>query len=316
MSSQGEPAVGDLIDGACWICGNPKLRVLPFRYAFRERFLVGVRCSSCSMVFVHPQPSSAEISEMYGEDYFTECSETCGAHGPSAYMEMAGESGVERSHGARRLDVALLRLLGTRGALLEIGCGPGFFLAEMRNLGWHPRGLEISEYAVRHAREKLGLDVVQGSLEPRLLPLASFDAVFMGDVMEHLSNPIESLAAVHSWLKPGGVLLVAIPSTMNLLSARLGMAIYQTRRRFKTLRIPPYHLFEYTPSTARETLRRAGFSVVGLRQSAVPLRRMGLRGTVTENLGKVSLQILAHLTSRIFNRGGDRLLLLCRRHGD
>ena len=85
------------------------------------------------------------------------------------------------------------------------------------------------------------------------------------------------------------------------------MATYQTMGRFKTLRIPPYHLFEYTPRTLRRMVEAAGFVTLSLDQSAVPLQKMGLRGTVLENLGKASLQLLAHTTSTLLNSGGDRL---------
>jgi hypothetical protein len=118
---------------------------------------------------------------------------------------------------------------------------------------------------------------------------------------------------IRAWVKPEGLLIVAVPSTVNLLSVKIGMHLYRMRGRFKTLRIPPYHLFEYAPSTLRATLRRAGFGILELRQSAVPLRKMGLRGSPGENLGKSALQVLAHITSRLFNRGGDRLLVVARR---
>jgi SAM-dependent methyltransferase len=235
---------------------------------------------------------------MYGKEYFTECSETCGAHGAAAYMEMAQEGGAARARAARRLSDRFLRHEAARGDLLEIGCGPGFLLAELRDLGWNVTGVELSDYAVHHARETLHLDVRLGSIDSLDLGESSFDAVFMGDVLEHLPRPVEVLERVHRLLRPGGVLLVAIPSTMNLLSAKLGMQMYRSRGKFKTLRIPPYHLYEYTPRTIRSLLERCAFHVAEVDQSTVPLGRMGLRGSGVENAG----------TSRLCNRGGDRLL--------
>jgi SAM-dependent methyltransferase len=287
--------------------------VLPFRYAFHGSYLYGVKCSSCSLVFVHPQPTEEQIKDMYAEDYFTECSETCGAHGRSAYMEEATQADSSRPAHARRIDRLLRSHVSGGNTLMEIGCGPGFFLAEIRKLGWSVRGLEISKYAAAHAREELDLDVVVGPIEEDTIPAQSFDVVFMGDVLEHLPAPRSSLVAIRTWLKPGGIVVIAIPSTLNLLSAQLGMMLYRARARSKTLRIPPYHLFEYIPRTLRGMLEASGFEVVRLRQSAVPLRKMGLRGTLLENAGKVSLQVFAHLTSGLLNRGGDRLLAIGRK---
>ena len=300
--------LGQRIASTCPVCGPVQLRVLPFRYVFHDRFLYGVRCESCSLVFVHPQPTREEIRSFYTEEYFVQCSESCGAHGRHAYMEEVAQSGTERPRAAARLDRVVLQQLGRRGRLLEVGCGPGFLLDEFRKLGWQVLGLEISPFAVQFAREHLGLSVELGDIEPERFPGAQADAVFLGDVLEHLPEPVGALRTVRHWLSPGGVAIIAVPSTLNLLSARLGLIGYGMRRRFKTLRIPPYHLFEYTPSTLPRVIRAAGLRPVWLRQSAVPLGKMGLRGSPLENAGKVTLQLMAHASAHLLNRGGDRLL--------
>ncbi|MBM3316769.1 MAG: class I SAM-dependent methyltransferase [Candidatus Eisenbacteria bacterium] len=307
---------GGLVTGLCALCGVQALRVMPFRYEFKERRLIGVRCPGCGLVFIDPRPSDDELRELYAEEYFTSCSDTCGAHGRTPYLTAVEDAGAEREAAAERLDALLTRALGGRGRLLELGCGPGYLLAEFRRLGWEIGGLEISSYAVAHAREHLGLEIVCGDIAPGHFPGGSADAVIMGDVLEHLPRPLDSLRTVARWLRPGGMLVVAVPSTLNLFSARLGLLVYRLTRRSKVLRIPPYHLFEYTPDTLRRMVTAAGFSVIRLRQSAVPLGRMGLRGRWAENAGKAALQVLALGTSRLFNFGGDRLLLMARRPRD
>jgi len=300
----------------CPLCRANDARVMPFRYLFHGRHLHGVRCTRCSLVFVHPQPTADEIRDLYAEEYFTTCAETAGAHGPEAYMEMARVSTPRRERQARRLDALLRRhraAPAARGSLLEVGCGPGFMLAELRDLGWQVRGLEISDFAARHGRERLGLDILVGPISPAAFPHSTFDAVLMADVLEHLPDPRPSLAAIASWLRPGGILLVAVPSTLNLWSARLGLEYYRRRSRFKTLRIPPYHLVEYTPQALGAMLTASGYRVRRIRQSAVPIGKMGLRGTPIENLGKVALQGLAHASARLFNRWGDRLLAIAEK---
>lgn len=265
------------------------------------------------MVFLAPMLSDAEIAELYREEYFTECSETCGAHGNAAYMELADESTDQRAQAALRVDRLIRSQHSVGGTLLEVGCGPGFLLAEMRELGWRVRGIEISEYAARHAREKLDLEVENSALDGAAVSPGSVDAVFMGDVLEHLPRPLESMKRIRGWLATDGVVVVAIPSTLNLASARIGLWLYRVRGRFKTLKIPPYHLYEYTPHSVRRLLNKAGFEVERLEQSTVPLKRMGLRGSPLENVGKAVLQVIAHASCRLFNRGGDRLLIVARK---
>jgi SAM-dependent methyltransferase len=308
-----DPSAGDLIPGECPLCSNQKVKPLSFRYDFMGRFLYGVSCTSCRLVYVHPQPSDSEIEEMYSEEYFTECDESQGAHGTRAYMELASEGKKERENAAKRFDQNLRKYQEGKGDFLEIGCGPGFFLAELQRLGWATRGLELSQYAVDYARNELGLDVCCDNIKSGAFPDNSFDVVYLGDVLEHLPDPIGSLRQIHAWLKSGGLIVIAVPSTMNLLSAKMGMFLYNKLNRMKTLKIPPYHLFEYTPTTLPLVLETAGFKALRLRQSAVPIKKMGLRGSPIENIGKVSLQVIAHLTSSLFNRGGDRLFAIAKK---
>jgi len=307
----GAPArPGEPVRGLCPLCARTELERVPFRYDFQQRFLYGVRCSACKLVFLHPPLSDEEIRGLYAEAYFTECSDRIGAHGRRAYMEDAERALARHRRKAAQLDRLLRRQRPGRGRLLEVGCGPGFLLAQLQQLGWQVNGLEISDFAAQHAREKLGLAVSVGSLDDATHPPETFHAAYLGDVLEHLPRPLQSLQAIRTWLKPGGALVVEVPSTMNAPSARIGMWVYRQRGAFKTLRIPPYHLCEYVPDTLRTMLTAAGFAVVALRQSAVPLRRMALRGSGVENVGKAALQVVAHVTTRLLNRGGDRLLAL------
>ena len=302
---------GEAMD--CPLCGSRSRERLPFYYAYQTRQLHGVRCRACRLTFVCPQPTAEEIVQLYDEEYFTSGDSDCGAHGPRAYMEMAAEGESSRVEGARSLDRELAAVRPERGLFLEVGCGPGFLLREMRGFGWAVAGLELSEYAVSFARAELGLDVRQGAIAPGEWTARSADAVFLGDVLEHLPDPVRSLGIIRDWLRPGGAIAVAVPSTMSLWSAQLGLAGYRLLGKEKILRIPPYHLVEFVPSTLRRTLETAGFEVVQLQVGAVPIRKMGLRGSPVENLGKVTLQLAAHASSRLFNRWGDRILAIGRR---
>jgi SAM-dependent methyltransferase len=81
----------------------------------------------------------------------------------------------------------------------------GLLLDGARRRGWRTQGIELSDWGVRRARH-LGLDVFQGDLEEAGFEPGSFDAVFMIDVLEHLADPVRTLAKVSQVLRPGGVL--------------------------------------------------------------------------------------------------------------
>src|SRR5262245_3264866 len=50
---------------ACPICRSARLH-----YAFGIQGFRAVRCADCGILMLNPQPTDAELSEVYGESYF------------------------------------------------------------------------------------------------------------------------------------------------------------------------------------------------------------------------------------------------------
>jgi ubiquinone/menaquinone biosynthesis C-methylase UbiE len=99
---------------------------------------------------------------------------------------------------------------GTR--LLDCGCGPGTITLDFATLA-APAGVigvdrEASQLALaltRAAQQRL-LNVHFAAADAYALPFphASFDAVFLHGVLEHLKAPVAALAEVHRVVKSGG----------------------------------------------------------------------------------------------------------------
>jgi SAM-dependent methyltransferase len=106
----------------------------------------------------------------------------------------------------------LERLLSRDGrrSILEIGCGPGAFLASLDDR-WHKYGFDVSPYAIQLARKRNpGARLVVGSAER--VPFArQFDAIVSFDVLEHVSDAGRALDEVASHLAPGGVFACVVP---------------------------------------------------------------------------------------------------------
>ena len=52
------------------------------------------------------------------------------------------------------------KILGRAGTVLDIGCGPGFFL-KFAKKGWQVNGIDSSESAVAYAKKKLKLKNIE-----------------------------------------------------------------------------------------------------------------------------------------------------------
>jgi SAM-dependent methyltransferase len=136
--------------------------------------------------------------------------------------------------------------------VLDIGCGRGLLLNELRKLGWRVIGTELSDGAARFARESLGLDVRVGGAGRLGLEEGSFDAVVLWHVLELVEDPAHLLHEVARLVRPGGFVLVAVPN-FGSIEARLWKA------GWFHLDIPR-HLSHFTPETLSRMLAAAGFT--------------------------------------------------------
>jgi len=138
-----------------------------------------------------------------------------------------------------------------RGRLLDVGCGSGDWLLKMRELGWDVDGVDFDENAVNVARRR-GLEVRSGALEQQSFPSDTFDAVTLNHVLEHLPDPVGTVAECARVLKRGGKLVLFTPN-----SSGLGHRIFKANWRGLE---PPRHLHIFSPHSMRNLLIRAGFS--------------------------------------------------------
>jgi SAM-dependent methyltransferase len=158
--------------------------------------------------------------------------------------------------------------------LLDYGCGNGRrYGIEMARRGVEYRGFDISETALRHARE-LGLKVGRlgegGKVD---LPDASVDAAICFEVLEHLMEPDQSLAAIHRVMKPGAVALISVPNAGYftnraefLLTGYLNPGGSPLTARKMPWKDP--HIRFFNPAMLRRLLSSCGFEVIGTRAEA------------------------------------------------
>ncbi|MBW3653577.1 MAG: methyltransferase domain-containing protein, partial [Actinobacteria bacterium] len=141
------------------------------------------------------------------------------------YRAMEDGDYLAEEAGRRRTAARLLDLIGQHvpgGRLLDVGCGHGVLLAEARARGYEVLGLELAAGAVRHAREELGLTVLDVALEEfRPEPDQAFEVIVLADVLEHLEDPVEAIDTCCEMLADGGLLCVVTPDPSSA-AARLG----------------------------------------------------------------------------------------------
>jgi SAM-dependent methyltransferase len=141
------------------------------------------------------------------------------------YRRMRDDRDLVEEEGRRRAARRLLDLLAPHvpsGRLLDVGCGHGLLLDEARGRGYDVLGIELSQDGARHAREVLGLPVLQTPLEQSGLEPRSFDVIVMTDVFEHLADPLAALEQCCELLAPGGALMLTTPDPSSLTARIAG----------------------------------------------------------------------------------------------
>jgi SAM-dependent methyltransferase len=134
--------------------------------------------------------------------------------------------------------------------LLDFGCGDGSFLLAARKEGWLCCGVE------RNRPDSLPDDViVVGGLD-ELENQHRFDCVTLWHVLEHLDDPVDLLSRLRAHLKPGGVVLAAVPNFGSWQSRFTGSS-------WLHLDIPR-HLYHFTRKSLSAAFEAAGFNVHGV----------------------------------------------------
>jgi SAM-dependent methyltransferase len=144
----------------------------------------------------------------------------------------------------------LIKNLPRDAAILEIGCGPGYFLRYLATKGFSAaRGIDISAEQVALAR-KLGVAAVVRDLHEELRNCRNqFDLIVALDVVEHFSKEenLKIFAAMHDSLRPGGRIVLQTPNGAALMP---GPNIYGDLT----------HLTIFTSHSLAQILRHTGFS--------------------------------------------------------
>ena len=272
-------------------------------YEFNTRKYQAKECSECSFVFLDPRLTADELRLLYSDEYFLHDGADFGAHSASDYETAAIKGSVKFPE-----ILGWIRRFKPSGEFFEIGCGMGYFLEYARKQGYSVSGIEYAELGVRTAREKFGLDVRRGSFEELAPEQGKYDVIFMGDVLEHLIQPLEMLTKAHSMLRASGVVALEVPSMFNSLTGRFATVGMRLLRTKKKMTLPPYHVNEFTPKTLRTIMERAGFRETVTIQRIKPPSAITLRGSAFEKAVKKILQYPNYGLTKSLGVFGDRLL--------
>ena len=236
-----------------------------------------IACDVCGFRHVVPLPDPSELERAYREAYYTEEKPTFLAHAAED-AEWSSLSYRDRLESFEKL------LPPERRKLLDIGCGPGFFLNTAKEWGWTVQGVEPSRQAAAHARS-LGFDIVEEFFNGRTASqLRRYDVVHLNNVLEHVPNPLEIVRLARERVTKGGVLCLNVPNDFSPFQAGARAALSLPEWWVA----PPHHLNYFDFDSLASLVSRAGFRVAE-RSTSFPMELfllMGLDYTGDPALGR------------------------------
>jgi SAM-dependent methyltransferase len=146
--------------------------------------------------------------------------------------------------------------------LLDIGCDDGSFSRRLGQIGYDVYGIDIRKKEVSEARQK-GIKAYCCNAEKRL-PFASgyFDAVYLGDVIEHIYDTDFIIGEAYRVMKKGGLFVVTTPNLASLSNRiRLLLGKLPIGSEVRLGKCMAGHIRNYTFPELEAQLKRHGFSI-------------------------------------------------------
>jgi 2-polyprenyl-3-methyl-5-hydroxy-6-metoxy-1,4-benzoquinol methylase len=156
----------------------------------------------------------------------------------------------------------MLDLIGGNKTVLDVGCATGYLARALVERGCTVSGVELEPEAAEQARPVLRRLVVGDLAALDLdaeLEHERFDVVVLGDILEHLVDPVRLLRQAVGLLEPGGSVVISIP---HVAHGSLRLALLQGRWEYLDRGLlDRTHLRFFTRRSLVEMLAEAGLVV-------------------------------------------------------
>jgi SAM-dependent methyltransferase len=229
----------------CPICNSDKNEILfftkDFRFKLTDDHFEIVRCSHCEFIFLNPRPIQNEINNFYPIRFYK-----------SGYFLYYKAFGLFFKFIQKPI-IGSLKKYKRSGKLLDIGCGTGHFISQMRLGGYEVYGIETSENAKNFIPDSLKNRIYDRNLEECGFQENSFDIITIFQSLEHAHNLNRLLKEAKKILKPDGILYLSVPNYDFFEYRIFGPYAY-------TLDVPR-HLYFFTKRSLRNLLLENGFVI-------------------------------------------------------
>jgi 2-polyprenyl-3-methyl-5-hydroxy-6-metoxy-1,4-benzoquinol methylase len=197
------------------------------------------QCTACTARFTQDVPDEDSIGAYYASDNYISHSDTKKGIINSLYHLVRKRTLLAK----RRLVMNETGVL--KGRILDIGCGTGAFLDTMKIAEWSITGLE-PDVEARNKAAALYQIHPQEPADLFSLNTASFDAITMWHVLEHVHELHAYIKQVKNLLTANGKLFIAVPNYTSK-----DAAVYKEHWAAYDV---PRHLYHFSPQSMEKLI--------------------------------------------------------------
>ncbi len=203
------------------------------------------QCINCKLVFLAPMLTRTQLADLYANP---------DSGGTRAYFRKE-TSKLRRARGRARYLARTIEGQPAGRTFLDVGCSGGFMTQAALEVGFVPTGIDPDVDAVTHARKNYPgpTYAVGGLTEFAAQCEQEYDAVYCSEVLEHVPDANEFMAALAKLMAPSAVLYLTTPDISHW-------------RRPKDLTqwdvfTPPHHCLFFSPNNLRKLFACHGLTI-------------------------------------------------------
>ena len=250
-------------------------------FSQRDKYIF-LKCDNCNLVFMDPLPNAKELTDNF---YSKESGYHAKAVKNLKEIKKYGKKFTKVIDGLTRFKVA--------GNLLDVGCANGEFLFLAKKHGFDVQGAEANAYTADIAMNN-GLTVFNGTLQEARFEDHYFSVIYLGDIIEHVTDPVALIKECKRILKKEGIFVVSTPNA----DCFWVLATQYICRWFVfpwSVLHPPYHLYLFSADNLRKLMNILDFKVLKVEYDSPSLRHeLGVTGLLKKYKNEKSVKILLY----------------------
>jgi len=255
----------------CILCGAKELKFLFYgedkNFNLPGKFPI-VECEECGLISLGVSINSKDASSHYPPEYYSFKDLDTNSQKFRTKLEMYNcYFNKKNKNWMKRIFLSPLipfirgTVIEKGKKLLDVGCGSGQFLYEMKQFNIKGQGLEPGDFN-EEQNHKYGLNIKKKNLLEVKYPKESFDLITMNHVLEHVENPTKNIKEVYRILKRGGNFIIAVPNKRSLAYFLLKKDWYQLDT--------PRHVNNFSDELLKKNLEKEGFKIDKVRYNSRP----------------------------------------------